>query len=79
MGIDHSVEFYCNPCRTDWESFRTDLAGYLHIMKDGIANFIDLEPAARQFQDAVIQDTALTYKTQIAISHALINYHEQST
>jgi hypothetical protein len=54
MGIDSSAEFYRNPCRTDWESFRTDLAGYQHGTKDRITNFIDLETAARQFQDAII-------------------------
>jgi hypothetical protein len=54
MGTDRSVEFYCNPRRTDWESFRTDLPGYLRGMKDRITNFIDLQTAARQFQDANI-------------------------
>jgi hypothetical protein len=54
MGIDQLVEFYHNPRRTDWESLRTDLLGCLQDMKDRITNFIDLENAARQFQDAVV-------------------------
>jgi hypothetical protein len=51
--IDRSVEFYHNPRKTDWQSFRTDLAGYLRGMKDRITNFTDLEIAAKQFQDAI--------------------------
>jgi hypothetical protein len=50
MGIDCSVEFHNNPRRTDWESFRTDLTGYLRGMKDRITNFIDLETAAGSFR-----------------------------
>jgi hypothetical protein len=53
-GIDHSVQFYRKPRRADWESFRTDLEGYLCGMKDRITNFRDLQTAARQFQDAII-------------------------
>jgi len=53
-GIDHSVEVYRNPRRTDWESFRTDLLGCLCDMTDKITNFMDLESAARQFQDVVV-------------------------
>jgi hypothetical protein len=52
-GIDRSAEFYRNPRRTDWESFRTDLESHLHGMKDTITNYTDLEIAARQFQDAI--------------------------
>jgi hypothetical protein len=52
-GIDRVVEFHRNPCRSDWESFRTDLLGCLRDMKDRITNFIDLETAARQFQHAI--------------------------
>jgi hypothetical protein len=52
--IGHSVEFYRNPHRTDWESFRSDLPGYLRDMEDRISNFIDFETAARQFQDVII-------------------------
>ena len=54
MGIDRSVEVYRNPRRTDWESFRTDLLGYLCNVTDKITNFIDLETAARQFKDAIV-------------------------
>jgi len=53
-GIDRSVEVYRNPCRTDWESFRTDLLGCLSDMTDKISNFADLENAAKQFQDAIV-------------------------
>jgi hypothetical protein len=53
-GIDRLVEFYRNPRRTDWESFRTDLLGCLRGMEDRITNVIDLETAARQFQDAIV-------------------------
>jgi hypothetical protein len=52
-GIDHSVKIYRNPRRTNWESFRTDLSGGLHGMTDKINNFIDLEMAANQFQEAI--------------------------
>jgi hypothetical protein len=34
IGIDCLVEFYRNPCRTDWESFRTHLLGCLRDMTD---------------------------------------------
>jgi hypothetical protein len=53
-GIDCLLEFYRNPHRTNWESFRTDLLGCLCDMKGRITNFIDLETATRQFQDAVV-------------------------
>jgi hypothetical protein len=52
-GFDRLVEFYCNPCRADWESFRKDLAHYLHGMEDWISNCTDLETAARQLQDTI--------------------------
>jgi len=52
MGIDCSAEVHCNPRRTDWESFRTDLLGSLCNVTDKITNFMDLETASRQFQDA---------------------------
>ena len=54
MGIDRLVEVYRNPQRTDWGSFRTDLLGCVQNMTDRITNFIDLETAAKQFQDAII-------------------------
>ena len=54
MGINHSVEIFHNPCRTDWESFRTDLSGCLRVLQDKINNFADLEIAAKQFQDAIV-------------------------
>jgi len=53
-GIDRSVEVYRNPHRTDWESFRSDLLGCLCNMTDKITNLIDLEIAAKQFQDAIV-------------------------
>jgi hypothetical protein len=53
-GIDRSVEVYHNPCSSDWESFRTDLLGCLCNMTDKITNFMDLETAAKQFQDAIV-------------------------
>ena len=41
--------------RTDcWESFRTDRLGCVRNMTDRITNFIDIETAAKQFQDAII-------------------------
>jgi tRNA U55 pseudouridine synthase TruB len=52
-GIDRSLEVYHNPRRTDWESFRTDLPGCLSEMKDKINDFVHLENAAEQFQDAI--------------------------
>jgi len=52
-GIDHSVKIYRNPRRTDWESFRTYLSGGLRGMTDKINNFINLEIAADQFQEAI--------------------------
>jgi hypothetical protein len=52
MGINHITATYCNPRRTDWESFRTDLSGCLNGMTDKINNCTDLEMAANQFQDA---------------------------
>jgi hypothetical protein len=33
-GIDRMVEVFCNPRRTDWESFRTDLSGCLGSITD---------------------------------------------
>jgi len=54
MGIDLSAEVYRNPCRTDWESFRTDLLGCLCNMTNKISNFTDLETAAKQFQNAIV-------------------------
>jgi hypothetical protein len=53
-GIECLVEVYHNPCRTDWESFKTDLSGCLGKMTDEITNSMDLEVAAKQFQDAVV-------------------------
>jgi hypothetical protein len=53
-GIDCSVEVHRNPCRTNWESFRTDLLCCLCNMTDKITNFIDLVTAAQQFQDAIV-------------------------
>ena len=53
MGINHSVEIFRSPRRTDWESFRTDLSDCLRVMPDKINNFTDTEIAAKQFQDAV--------------------------
>jgi hypothetical protein len=52
-GINHSVKIYRNPRRTKWESFRTDLSGGLRGMTDKINNFMDLEMAANQFQEAI--------------------------
>jgi hypothetical protein len=54
MGINRSIEVYHNPCRTDWESFRSDLSGCLCKMMDKINDFVDLETAAEQFQEAII-------------------------
>ena len=53
-GIDRSVEVYRNPHRTNWESFRTDLLGWLSDMTDKISNFADLEIATKQFQDTIV-------------------------
>ena len=52
IGIKHSIEIFCNPCRTDWESIRTDLSGCLRVMPDN--KFTDLEIVAKQFQDALV-------------------------
>ena len=52
MGIDHSVETFGNPRRTDWESFRTDLSGSLRVRSDKVRDCTDLQIAAQQFQDA---------------------------
>jgi hypothetical protein len=52
MGITHIIVTYRNPCRTNWESFGTDLSGCLNGMTDKINNCTDLEMAANQFQDA---------------------------
>jgi hypothetical protein len=54
MGVDRIVEFCHNPRRTDWGSFRTDLSGSLASMTDITPDFMDLEAAAVQFQDAVV-------------------------
>jgi hypothetical protein len=53
-GIDRSPEVYRNPCRTDWESFRTDLPGFLGSMTDKITDYMGLETAAIQFQPIMI-------------------------
>jgi hypothetical protein len=53
-GIDRMVEVFRNPCRTDWESFRTDLSGNLGGIMEKITDFVGLEPAARRFQDGII-------------------------
>jgi hypothetical protein len=53
MGIDHTVKTYRNPRRTEWESFRTDMSAGLSGMTDKINNFIYLEIAADQFQEAI--------------------------
>jgi hypothetical protein len=53
MGIDQTVNTYRNPRRTDWESYKTDLLVGLRGLTDKINNYIDLETAADQFQEAV--------------------------
>jgi hypothetical protein len=53
MGIDHTVKTYRNSRRTDWESFRTDLSAGLRGMTNKINNFINLQIAADQFQEAI--------------------------
>ena len=53
MGIDHSVETYRNPRRTDWESIRTDLLSCLRGMTDKINKFTDLEIADNQLQEDI--------------------------
>jgi hypothetical protein len=53
MVINHTVKTYRNPRRADWESFRTDLSAGLRSMTDKINNFIDLEIATDQFQEAI--------------------------
>jgi hypothetical protein len=53
-GIDRSPEVYRNPRRADWESFRMDLPGYLGGMTDKITDYMGLETAAIQFQDALV-------------------------
>jgi hypothetical protein len=53
-GIDRFPEVNRNPRRTDWESFRTDLPGYLGSMTDKITDYMGLEIAATQFQDAIV-------------------------
>ena len=63
-GTDRSVEVYRNPHRTDWESFRTDMLGFLSDMKDKISNSAELENAAKQFQDAL----ALAYNENCPIT-----------
>ena len=54
MDINHSVEIFCNPRRTNWESFRTDLSGCLCVLPDKINSFIGHKIAAKQFQDAIV-------------------------
>jgi hypothetical protein len=54
MGTDRSVEVYRNPRRTNWGSFRSNLSGNLGSMTDRITDFMDLETAAMQFQDAIL-------------------------
>jgi hypothetical protein len=46
-GIDRFPEVYRNPCRTD-------LPGYLGSMTDKITDYMGLEIAATQFQDAIV-------------------------
>jgi hypothetical protein len=53
-GIDRSPEVYRIPRRTDWESFRTHLPGYLGSMTDKITDYMGLETAATQLQDAIV-------------------------
>jgi hypothetical protein len=53
-GIDRLVEIYRNPRRTDWGSLRIDLPGCLGNMTEKVTTFMDLETAARQFQDAIV-------------------------
>jgi hypothetical protein len=53
-GTDRSPEAYRNPCRTDWESFRTELPGYMGSMTDKITDYMGLGTAATQFQDAIV-------------------------
>jgi hypothetical protein len=53
-GIDRSPEVYRNPRRTDWESFRTDLTGYLSCMTDKVTDYMGFETAAIQFKDAIV-------------------------
>jgi hypothetical protein len=53
-GSNRSIEVYRNPCRTDWVSFRTDLWAVCLKMMDKINDFVDLETAAEQFQEAII-------------------------
>jgi hypothetical protein len=53
-GIDRFLEVYRNPCRTDWESFGTDLPRYLGGMTDKITDYMGLETAVTQFQDAIV-------------------------
>jgi hypothetical protein len=55
-GIDRSPEVYRNPRRTDWESFRTNLPGYLCSMTDKVDYYMGLEIASTQFQDAIVSD-----------------------
>jgi hypothetical protein len=51
-GTNRSIEVYRNPRRTDWESFGTDLSGCLCKMMDKVNDFVDLETAAEEFQEA---------------------------
>jgi hypothetical protein len=53
MGIDQTVKTYRNPRTADWESYKTDLSAGLRGMTDKISNFIELEIAADQFQEAI--------------------------
>jgi hypothetical protein len=54
MGVDRIIEFYRNPRRTDWGSFKTDLSCSLANMTDRINDFTDLEAVAVQFQEAAV-------------------------
>ena len=47
MGINHSVEIFRNP-------LRTDMSGCRRVMPDKMNNFTDLEITAKQFQDAIV-------------------------
>jgi hypothetical protein len=54
-GIDRLVAVYRNPHCTDWQCFRTDGLGCVRNMADRITNFIDIETAENQFQNAIIE------------------------
>jgi len=44
-GIDRLTAVYRNPRKTNWESFTTDLSGYLCKMTDKVNDFTDLQTA----------------------------------